>query len=87
VNRSCTSKYLAITFTGRYVAWVAPGAAEGEGGSAHVSAEGLPPAPLFLEFNGRRKIAFEHTFATVGTRTFTIQALFGAVPIDGIIVR
>ena len=82
----CTLSTVAITFTGRYVAWVAPGATEDD--YATVSTEGIPSAPVFLDlFNGRRNIVFEHTFATVGTRTLTIQAITGAIPIDGIIVR
>ena len=82
----CTSPIVAITFTGRYVAWVAPGATEDE--FVSVSTEGVPSRPVFLDqFTGRRNIVFEHTFASVGTRTLTIQAITGAVPIDGIIVR
>lgn len=81
-----TDPIVAITFTGRYVAWVAPGATEDE--YASVSTEGVPSAPVFFDtVTGRRKIVFEHTFATVGTRTLTIHVLSGAVPIDGIIVR
>jgi hypothetical protein len=70
----------------RYVAWVAPGATEDE--SVSVSIEGVLSTQVFLDnFTGRRKIVFEHTFASVATYTLTIQAQFGAVPIDGIIVR
>jgi hypothetical protein len=50
--------------------------------------EGVPGKTVLLQlFNGRRKIVFEHTFASVGTRTLTIHAQSGAVPIDGISVR
>ena len=86
VDECCTLPTVAITFTGRYVAWIAPGATEDE--LASVSTEGVPSAPVFLDqFTGRRNIVFQHTFGSVGTRTFTIQAMSGAVPIDGIIIR
>ena len=82
----CILHTVAITFTGRYVAWVAPGSTEDM--TVSVSTEGIPSAPVFLdEFTGRRNIVWQHTFATVGTRTFTIQAVEGPVPIDGIITR
>jgi hypothetical protein len=76
---------VALTFTGRYVAWVAPGGGDGQ---ATVAADGVPPQQVFLsDFSGRRQIVFQHTFPTVATRSITITVDFGTVHVDGIIVR
>ena len=76
---------VTLEFTGRYVAWVAPGATEDD--LANVSTEGVSSLVFLDQSSGRRGIVFEHAFPTVGTRTLTIQVLSGAVPVDGIIVR
>jgi hypothetical protein len=74
-----------LAFTGRYVAWVAPGGGDGE---ATVEIVGQSPQDVSLaDFSGRRKIVFQHTFASVGTHTLRITRVFGTVPVDGIIVR
>jgi hypothetical protein len=73
-----------LNFTGRYVAWVAPG---GGTGVASVVTDG-PPTPVTLaDFNGRRKIVFEDSFPSVGPHSITITVTSGTVPVDGIIVR
>jgi hypothetical protein len=78
---------VVLTFTGRYVAWVAPG---GGDGVASVMTDGVPAGEVFLaDFSGRRRIVFQHTFASAGTHSITITVTSdgGTVPIDGIIVR
>ena len=65
-----------LTFTGRYVAWLAPGAEA----SATVWFDGNYDEIGLLGFR-------EHTFASVGTHHFRIEPNSGTVPIDGIIVR
>ena len=72
-----------LTFTGRYVAWIAPGADAG----ATVWFDGMYDEIGLLGFSGRRNVVWEHTFASVGTHNLRIEPLFGTVPIDGIIVR
>ena len=75
-----------LTFTGQYVAWVAPG---GEG-CAQVTVDTTGGDEVDLtEFSGRRQIVFQHTFANVGTHTISISLLCfpGTLPIDGFIVR
>ena len=79
---------VTFTFTGRYVAWVGPGGGDEEDNFAVVSTEGVPGTFVDLSVvSGRRKIIFEHTFASVGTRTLTIMPSEGTLPIDGFIVR
>ena len=75
-----------FTFTGRYVAWVAPG---GDGcADVSVTPDTGGGEVLLWEFSGRRQIVFQQTFANVGTRTISIFGLCtGTVPIDGFIVR
>jgi hypothetical protein len=75
-----------LTFTGRYVAWVAPGVGD-EQDQGWIFTEGVSGKVVFLDFIGRRRIAWEHTFASVATRTLRIEVHEGTVPIDGIIVR
>jgi hypothetical protein len=76
---------VTLTFTGRYVAWVAPGGGDGQ---AIVQTEGVPGQEVFLsEFSGRRKIVFQRTFPTVATRSITITVDFGTIHVDGFIVR
>jgi hypothetical protein len=75
-----------LTFTGTYVAWVAPGA----DGCAQVSV--LPEVGgevILSEFSGRRQIVFQHTFTSVGVHTISISTLCspGTLPVDGFIVR
>jgi hypothetical protein len=75
---------VTLNFTGRYVAWVAPGG----GGTADVATDGGTPQPVNLAgFSGPRQIVFQHTFASTGTHSITITVTTGPVPIDGIIVR
>jgi hypothetical protein len=71
---------VVLTFTGRYVAWVAPG---GGTGAAIVEGEDV----ILADFSGRRTIVYERTFGSVGTHSITIEVDSGTVPIDGIIVR
>jgi hypothetical protein len=81
-NASDTMEY---TFTGRYVAWVAPGGGNGE---ASVMIDGVPAGDRILaNFSGPRRIVFQQSFASVDTHTITITVTGGTVPIDGIIVR
>jgi hypothetical protein len=81
----CMVPTVEITFTGRYVAWVGHGGTEDD--EASVFIDGVGESVRLDLFTGRRTILFEHTFASVGTHTLAIWAYFGAVPIDGIIVR
>jgi hypothetical protein len=78
---------VALTFTGQYVAWVAPGAVDGASAQLTVDTTGYEVD--LTEFSGRRRIVFQHTFANVGTHTISIQLLSSpaTLPIDGFIVR
>ena len=79
------SDSVELMFTGRYVAWVAPG---GGDGIASVLIDGAHAADVTLAgFSGRRKIVFENTFPNVDDHTITITVISGTVPVDGIIVR
>jgi hypothetical protein len=76
---------MGYTFTGRYVAWVAPGGGDGE---ASVMIDGAPAGDVTLaDFSGPRRIVFQDTFASVGLHTITITVISGTVPVDGIVVR
>jgi hypothetical protein len=79
--------HVRFTFTGRYVAWVAPGG----DGCAQLSLlpDGTGGEVFLSDFSGRRQIVFQHTFASVGTRTIDISMLCspGTLPVDGFIVR
>lgn len=81
----CEVPTVTITFTGRYVAWVAHGGTEDDWASAFI--DGFGQTVRLESITGRRKIVFQHTFASVATHTLAIYAYSGAVPIDGIIVR
>jgi hypothetical protein len=84
-STSTPSDTVELTFTGRYVAWVAPG---GGDGVANVEIVGQTPQAVFLsDFSGRRKIVFQRSFANVGPHTLRIEGSSGTGPIDGIIVR
>ena len=76
---------MTYMFTGRYVAWVAPGNVDGE---ASVTIDAMPAEMVTLGGStGRRKIVFDETLASVGPHTITIAVTGGTVSIDGIIVR
>jgi hypothetical protein len=76
---------VTFTFTGQYVAWVAPGGGDGD---ALVSTDEPGTESVLLgDFSGRRQIVFEHTFASAGSHTIEIEVAGGTVPIDGFIVR
>jgi hypothetical protein len=84
-SSSTMSDSVTLTFTGSYVAWVAPGGGDGQ---ATVATDGVPPQQVFLsDFSGRRKIVFQRTFPTVATRSITITVDSGTVHVDGFIVR
>lgn len=76
---------MMLTFTERYVAWVAPG---GGNGVASVSTDdGGGGTVMLANFDGHRRIVFSHTFASAGPHSITITVTSGTVPVDGIIVR
>jgi hypothetical protein len=79
------SDTVTLTFTGRYVAWVAPG---GGGATAMVEIDGAASEEVILDgTSGRRRVVYERTLPSVATRSITIEVVSGTVPIDGIIVR
>jgi hypothetical protein len=72
-------------FTGRFVAWVAPG---GGTGMASVSIDGGPATDVNLgDFAGLRQRVFTQSFSTAVMRTLTLTVNAGPVPVDGFIVR
>jgi hypothetical protein len=66
---STPADFVTLSFTGRYVAWVAPG---GGNGVASVLSDGVVTPVTLADFNGRRKIVFEDTFASLGPHSITI---------------
>jgi hypothetical protein len=84
-NSTTPDDTVMYTFTGRYVAWVAPGNVDGD---ASVTIDGALPAESVSlgGSSGRRKIVFEKALAS-GSHTITIAVTAGTVPIDGIVVR
>ncbi len=80
-DANATASY---SFNGQYVAWVAPGG----GGMADVWVDGVLLGTVdLIAFSGPRRVVFQHTFASAGSRTILIDVLVGPVSVDGIIVR
>lgn len=76
---------VTFQFTGRFVAWVAPG---GGTGTASVSINGGAATDVDLSaFAGARQRVFTRTFSTAVPRTLTITVDTGPVAVDGFIVR
>jgi hypothetical protein len=72
------------TFTGRYVALVAPGGV----GTAQVAIDGGLPVPVDLSaFSGPRRLVFETTLATAAPHTLVVTVSSGTVQVDGVIDR
>ena len=87
VSTSSTANDTAtLSFTGSYVAWVAPGDGDGE---AMVSIDG--GAGFLVDFDlldpGPRQRVFEWFFGTADAHLITITVVSGTVPVDGIVVR
>lgn len=73
------------SFTGGYVAWIAPG---GVTGIADVLVDGVSQGTVDLSpFSGPRQVVFQQTLASMGPHTIVISVDAGSVPVDGIVVR
>jgi hypothetical protein len=75
------------SFTGGYVAWIAPG---GGTGIAEVLVDGVSQGTVDLGlFSGPRQLVFQHTLPSVGAHTIVIgvESGPGPVSVDGIVVR
>jgi hypothetical protein len=77
----------SYTFTGDYVAWIAPG--DAGPGVATVLVDGLNPVQVDLGlFSGPRQVVFQQSaFTTPEPHTILIRVDSGTVPVDGIVVR